>query len=270
MSWTPTAICASPRGCGKTISRGAGATTASGCGGTSRPGTTSVWSRIAWPPTVASSGSATPANPSTTSGAAPGKLLFSDALDDLATGRLPRSSSQPSNFILAYSSDGYLLQKVNPSFLGLVSVAVPGPAGTFDDAVIAVDAKVIDPTPNRFAALSCRDQSTANSGYRLTVAPASGQVAISRVDAGTSVPLVSPVDATALLRNQVTNRIELSCVGPSISGRINGTEVAAAQDGAYRQGGLLIAAGADANRHHHRVKTVQGTQEVHNTTGTTP
>ena len=54
------------------------------------------------------------------------------------------------------------------------------------------------------------------------------------------------LDASALLRNQVTNRLELSCVGGNISGRINGIEVASAQDGAYKQGGLLIAAGADA------------------------
>ncbi|HYR17243.1 MAG TPA: hypothetical protein VEQ67_23965, partial [Mycobacterium sp.] len=58
--------------------------------------------------------------------------------------------------------------------------------------------------------------------------------------------LVAPVDASALLRNQVTNRIELSCVGPTISGRINGNEVVSAQDSAYRQGALFIAAGADA------------------------
>ena len=176
-----------------------------------------------------------------------GGILFSDALDDLATGRLARSSPQPSNFVVGYGSDGYLLQKVNPSFQGLVSVSVPISAGAADDATIAVDAKVIDPTANRFVALACRDQSTANSGYRFSVVPASGMVAISRVDGGAATALVGPVDASALLRNQVTNRLELSCVGANISGRINGTEVASAQDGAYRQGGLLIAAGADAS-----------------------
>jgi hypothetical protein len=175
-----------------------------------------------------------------------GSILFSDALDAVATGRLARSSTQPSNFVVGYGSDGYALQKVNPNFLGLVSVSVPGAAGAFDDAAIAIDAKVIDPTANRFVALICRDQSTANSGYRFSVVPASGQVAISRVDGGTATALVGPSDASALLHNQVTNRIELSCVGSTLSGRINGTEVASAQDGAYRQGGVLIAAGADA------------------------
>jgi serine/threonine protein kinase len=184
---------------------------------------------------------------SSTAGAAAGAMLFSDALDDLASGRLARSSPQPSNFIVGYSSDGYLLQKVNPSFLGIVSVSLPGPAGTFDDAVLAVDAKVIDPTDNRFVALVCRDQATATfSGYRLTVTPASGQVAISRVDGGTSAPLISPVDGSSLLRNQVTNRIELICAGTEISARINGADLASAQDATYQQGGLGIGAGADA------------------------
>ena len=68
-SWTPTAICASPLDCGRTISRRACASTASGCAGTSRRATTSAWSRTAWRPTAASSGSATPASPSTSSGA---------------------------------------------------------------------------------------------------------------------------------------------------------------------------------------------------------
>ena len=180
------------------------------------------------------------------SAAKPGAILFSDALDAVASGRLARSSTQPSNFVVGYGSDGYALQKVNPNFLGLVSVSVPGAAGAFDDAAIAVDAKVIDPTANRFVALICRDQSPANSGYRFSVVPASGQVAISRVDGGNATALVAPVDASALLRNQVTNRIELSCIGSTISGRINGTEVVSAQDSAYRQGGLFIAAGADA------------------------
>jgi hypothetical protein len=186
-----------------------------------------------------------PTGESAKPGAASGGILFSDALDAVATGRLARSSPQPANFVVGYASDGYLLQKVNPSFQGLVSVSVPGAAGTFDDSVMAVDAKVIDPTANRFVALACRDQSSANSGYRFSVVPASGQAAISRVDGGAATALVGPVDASALLRNQVTNRIELSCVGGNLNGRINGTEIASAQDGAYRQGGLLIAAGAD-------------------------
>jgi hypothetical protein len=186
----------------------------------------------------------------TTGGAAAkpsGGILFSDALDAVATGRLARSSTQPSNFVVGYGSDGYLLQKVNPSFQGLVTVSVPVAAGTADDSAIAVDAKVIDPTANRFVALACRDQGAASSGYRFSVVPASGTVAISRIDGGAATALAGPLDASALLRNQVTNRVELSCVGSTISGRINGTEVAAAQDGAYKQGGLLIAAGADAS-----------------------
>jgi serine/threonine protein kinase len=174
-----------------------------------------------------------------------GGILFSDALDAVASGRLARSSTQPANFVVGYDSDGYLLQKVNPNFLGLVSVSVPGAAGAFDDANIAVDAKVIDPTANRFVALICRDQATANSGYRFSVVPATGQVALSRVDGGNATALAGPLDASNLLRNQVTNRIELGCVGPALAGRINGTEVISAQDGAYRQGGLFIAAGAD-------------------------
>ncbi len=66
------------------------------------------------------------------------------------------------------------------------------------------------------------------------------------MDGGNATALVAPVDASTLLRNQVTNRIELSCIGSTISGRINGTEEVSAQDSAYRQGGLFIAAGADA------------------------
>ena len=214
--------------------------------------TTAAGSNTTASSTTAGANSGTSGTSGTTTGAnatkpsAGGRILFSDALDAVATGRLARSSSQPANFVVGYDSDGYLLQKVNPSFQGLVTVSVPLAAGTADDSAIAVDAKVIDPTPNRFVALACRDQGTASSGYRFSVVPASGTVAISRVDGGAATPLAGPLDASALLRNQVTNRIELSCVGANLSGRINGTEVASAQDDAYKQGGLLIAAGADA------------------------
>jgi len=216
---------------------------------TRNTGDTPAFGRLPDPATSGSTTTTGPISGTKDNPAAPasGGILFSDALDAVTTGRLVRSSTQPSNFVVGYGSDGYLLQKVNPSFQGLVSVSVPIAAGTADDSVIAVDAKVIDPTANRFVALVCRDQSSANSGYRFSVVPASGQAAISRVDGGAATALVGPVDASALLRNQVTNRIELSCVGGNLGGRINGTEIASAQDAAYRQGGLLIAAGADAS-----------------------
>lgn len=49
----------------------------------------------------------------------------------------------------------------------------------------------------------------------------------------------------AVRRGNATNHLELTCSGSNIRGRINGTEVALAQDSSYDKGhvGILVARG---------------------------
>jgi hypothetical protein len=173
-------------------------------------------------------------------------VLFSDDLNDVAKGRLQKASTQPANFFLGYGSDGYVVQKLNPNLTQMVNVPIPL-TEALGDAAIAVDARVVDPAPNRFAALTCRDQGPqANSGYRFSVMPATGRVELVRVDGGTETQLVAPVTAPSVVTGSESNRLELVCAGSTITGRVNGVQVASATDATYGPGALLIGAGAGA------------------------
>jgi hypothetical protein len=171
-------------------------------------------------------------------------VLFSDPLDDLLKAKLPRSSgASASNYQVGYASDGYNITKVNPSYAPVAAVPIPG---SFDDTVLAVDARVIDAADNRFAALGCRDQGSASGGYQLRVFPSSGQAQLMRIEGGIATVLEGPVNVDSINRGDAVNHVELLCVGPSISGRINGADVAPVQDTLYTNGALSIGAGANA------------------------
>ena len=175
---------------------------------------------------------------------APGTtVLFNDALDNIARGRLAKSSTQPTNFFVGYGADGYVIQKLNANYTQPVNVSVPG---SFNDADLAVDARVVDVTPSAFVSLSCRDQSNGSAGYRLQVTPGAGQVSLFRVDGGTASPLKAGVDAPGLKKTNELNHVELICKGPAISAKVNDADVLSVQDPTYPGGGLLIGAGADS------------------------
>jgi serine/threonine-protein kinase len=172
--------------------------------------------------------------------------IFNDSLDDASKGRLLKSSTDPSVFIVLYDGDHYVIQKINPTSQAIASVPIPAPAGvTYDDSVVAVDARVVDPTPNRFVALTCRDRD-AQAGYVLSAAPGAGKVTLSRLDNGVLTPLES-ASSEALRKGDDMNHFELTCVGPMISAKVNDVDVLAIQDPTYARGGLRIGAGSDAS-----------------------
>jgi protein kinase-like protein len=181
-----------------------------------------------------------------TASGASAPVLFSETLSDVGKGRLPKGSPQPAKYDARYDAEGYLIAVINPTFTGIATVTVPGAAGTFDDADVLVDARITDPTSNKFIALSCRDQGSANSGYQFLAKPVSGQATLQRVDRGTPTTLTSLATPDPKLSSQDVNKFELICAGSAIRGLINGTEVAKTQDAAYPTGGLTIGAGADA------------------------
>jgi serine/threonine-protein kinase len=188
-------------------------------------------------PTSVSSAPPPPAN------VAPGAVvLFNDPLDSIARGRLAKSSTQPTNFFIGYGADGYVIQKLNANYTQPINVTVPG---SFNDADLAVDARLINVDPSDFVSLSCRDQSNGSAGYRLNVTPAAGQVSLFRVDGGTASPLKPGVDVAGLKKTTEANHVELICKGPAISAKVNDADVLSVQDSTYPGGGLLIGAGAD-------------------------
>jgi len=188
-------------------------------------------------PTAAPAPSPTAPAPSATPTPGPGAILLSDNFDDPAAGVLPRTSADPDRYTRGYTDGEYRLHSQSD---GVPFAAVPG---SYENASLAVDARIVGDTDRRFIALYCRVQPGPGfSGYRLFVAPSDGSLRLQRIDGGTSVPLMDWQSRAPIARGSARNRIELSCAGSVITIMINGTPMGFAFDGTYRGGGMQIAA----------------------------
>lgn len=147
---------------------------------------------------------------------------------------------------------------------GEYRIAIPQPApgvrlhrmalpGRYADASVAVDGRVVaTPAPagntqQPLIALECRVQPDG-SRYEITVQPAVGRFRLYRFDGESSVTLVDGLSpavppSSAINRGEAVNRLELSCVGNTITASVNGTTVGTAMDDTYVEGEIRIHAG---------------------------
>lgn len=170
----------------------------------------------------------------------PGAQLFADNFDDPRTGRLAKT--EVSGFSAGYADGEYVIRKLQTASSASRAPLIPG---SYGDATIRVDARLVGDPANGYVAVSCRRQpGDGTSLYRLYVRPDRGQFALYRYDDGTAVRLVPYRASPAVNAGNDTNRLELSCEGASITARINGMEVASVEDGTYSEGRIQILLGA--------------------------
>ena len=131
----------------------------------------------------------------------------------------------------------YVIFKSDPTRTPTVSV--PGAVG--DDAALAVDARLAGDTAGRSLLVGCRASSTG--AYQLVLDPTNGTFSLFHGGAR-STELVSPRPSNAIARGNAVNRVELSCVGSTISVTINGTQVVSLQDSTLKAGGFWIGVAA--------------------------
>lgn len=179
-----------------------------------------------------------------------GNVLLSDSLTDAASGLLEKASSNP-RVTVGYGGGEYRIAIPQPApGVRLYRVALPG---RYVDAAIAVDGRVVaTPAPagntqQPLIALECRVQPDG-SRYEITVQPAVGRFRLYRFDGESAVTLVDGLDpaappSAAINRGDAVNRLELSCVGNTITASVNGTSVGTAIDDVYAEGGMRIHAG---------------------------
>ena len=179
----------------------------------------------------------------------PGAVLLSDAFDDPSTGQLPQSSGVPAEFVVGYLDGEYVIQKLDLSGTNLPTATLPG---TYADASVAFDVRLVGNPVNQYVAAACRSQVTdpepgqslqSSSEYRLVVAPSLREFALIRYDDSEQLNLANFQTSLAIEADNASNRIELICHGASISGRINGVQVVAAEDSTYAEGAMLIGVG---------------------------
>lgn len=187
------------------------------------------------PPLVGAPGP--PPAPSQRAPQQPGSILLAENFDNPASGRLPPSSPDPAHYVRGYVNSEYQLKKVDPEwpFTAFASLT-----GTFTDASLAVDVRLVGETPSQYLLLTCRAQ--GSSSYRLSLNPGTRQLLLSRVDQGQLVTLADWRPAAAIRRLRSTNRVELTCSGGNIWASVNGVPVVSATDGTYDAGEFRFAA----------------------------
>ena len=184
--------------------------------------------------------------------------MLADNFDDPAAGRLPRTSAEPANYERGYTDGEYVLYKVNPEYTGTAFATLPG---TYANSSLAVDARIIGDAANRELRLYCRIQGGSRlSAYEMRIFPGEGRARLYKVADGTATPISSLIDSSAIRRGNETNRLELSCAGPTISIAVNGTRVAAVGDGTFQQGPMRVASFATGTTVQARIDNLVVTQ----------
>jgi hypothetical protein len=185
-------------------------------------------------PLAAAGGDAASARPHEAAGPV---VLLADTFDDPARGVLPQTSSHPTLWLVGYQNGEYVVSSVDPLRSGALGIWLPH---TYTDVTLAVEARLVAGLHDGYVAIACR----AGTGhYRLSVHPDSRSFALTRWDGGRRVALVDWKVSPAVRDWSQTNRLELRCAGTTIAASINGVQVAAVQDGTYREGRLWIGAG---------------------------
>lgn len=171
------------------------------------------------------------------------RALLRDNFEDPANSLLPGSSPEPSNYVLRYAEGEYLMRVVNSQWATRFPALVLLP-GLYQDTSLAIDVRLVGDPRQKYVAVGCRSRAGAGQ-YRLLVVPSGGAMTLVRWDGGDNWTTLAPARTVeAIRRDTATNRLELSCVGSTIMGTINGTVVATVQDATHREGLSWIALGS--------------------------
>lgn len=137
----------------------------------------------------------------------------------------------------------YVIRVEDPSYPYLADAQLPG---VYSDTSLTFDVRLVGDASNRFIAAGCRQDQALAGEYSVYLFPSSRALRIWRGAGSGSVVLFEGPSA-AIRRDNATNHVELGCAGDTISVSINGSVVAAVQDGTYRSGTLWIGVRASDN-----------------------
>ena len=169
-------------------------------------------------------------------------VIFSEDFNDPEHPKLATTSPAPHLYTLDYMDSEYVIRKLSTSMVSWHAALVGADIDT-SDASVAVDVRLIGEADQRWVALACRHHNDAGA-YQLRVDPTAGtfQLAAVRNSDGHVTPLAEG-PASAIRRDNGTNRIQLGCRGDTLRARINGTQVAMVHDQTYEQGAFWIGVG---------------------------
>ena len=166
------------------------------------------------------------------------RALVTDSFDDASRSSLTLTSSQPERSQRAIVDGEYQISKLDPGNTSFSSIL----PGTYRDATVAIDARIVGDIDRQFVIVTCRRQSNG-SQYRLNVFPATRQIVLQKVSDGPTVQTLASQRSDAVAPGGSSNRVELTCWGSQIFAVVNGTLVASAQDTELPEGALAVGLG---------------------------
>jgi len=176
----------------------------------------------------------------------PGSVLLSDNFDDPTRAQLPLSSTSPQES-QGYVDGEYEIINGQAGPGSVADVLVPG---NYFDSSISVDARAIGGIQGRRAVqVFCR--AGGGGAYALDIYPDEQRVILLRRQPSTpgSPAILIDQRGTSVIRaGEAVNRVELACVGPVITGTVNGVVVATVNDPNYTSGRSGIAARGSGTR----------------------
>ena len=169
-----------------------------------------------------------------------GEIVVQDDFEDEDAGELSTRSPDPDLVSYAYDDGEFVIETLEEDAGGWQA----GVPGTYTDATLAIDVRLAGEFEGRYVRIGCRfsfdDQ--AASEYSLLVDTETQYAALDLWDAGELTTLDSAT-LDEIEPGDGTNRLELSCVGETISARVNGALVGSVEDDTLDRGVFYIGAG---------------------------
>ena len=162
-------------------------------------------------------------------------------MDSSSIPLLPTQAADPAVAQFSYQNNQYVIQSLQAGYSGdlIAPVAVPDLA----DVSVAVDFSIGGDLTGKYAFVGCRAASNYENNYEVEVHPDTGVVNIWKIEPQNATKLATVTDTTAVNIGNGNNRIEIRCVGNTITGIVNGQQVISAQDSTYTTGAAFIGAG---------------------------
>ncbi len=110
----------------------------------------------------------------------------------------------------------------------------------WEDLVVTIRLRQVEGTQNNWMGVICRQQDEEN--YYLLAISADGYYLVLKTEAGIASPLVGPAQSDLINAGRATNALEVLCVDDTLTLRINGEELASAQDSSFGEGGVALFA----------------------------
>ncbi|MBX3070643.1 MAG: hypothetical protein KF883_09125 [Thermomicrobiales bacterium] len=170
--------------------------------------------------------------------------ILTDTFDSQETGVVPPFESDSDDISVEYDGGEFDIDALAADFQGALAI----PFGDiFTDLTVAIDVTFTAGTgdqPGRYAFLTCRTDN-AVGGYRLEFRPLTSSVIIRKLSGGAGEQIAAGSFNSDEPYTGVA-RMELTCQGSTIAGRINGIELVSVQDSDFTEGHLDLGGGVYA------------------------